>query len=99
MAQHEMRSLDVDVFPAQTRQRHRILKLEPEESIFSQGSPSESVFYLQKGRAKVTVVSRAGKEATVTILSAGDFLGEESLAEVPGLRLSTATAITECIAL
>ena len=99
MAQHEMRSLDTDMLPAHPRQRHRVVRLAPEESFFSQGDPSDSIFYLQEGRAKVTVVSRAGKEATVTILSAGDFVGEESLAEAPGRRLSAATAITECIVL
>ena len=48
---------------------------------------------------RVTVVSQTGKEATITLLSAGDFVGEESLAAVPGLRLATATAITACTAL
>jgi CRP-like cAMP-binding protein len=57
------------------------------------------VFYLQKGRAKVTVVSLAGKEATITLLSAGDFVGEEALAAMVGLRLATATAITACTTL
>jgi CRP-like cAMP-binding protein len=47
----------------------------------------------------VTVVSTAGKEATITLLSAGDFVGEEALAAMPGLRLATATAITACSAL
>jgi CRP/FNR family cyclic AMP-dependent transcriptional regulator len=49
--------------------------------------------------AKLTVVSHEGKEATITFLSAGDFVGEESLAAVPGLRLSTATAVDACTAL
>jgi CRP-like cAMP-binding protein len=57
------------------------------------------VFYLQKGRAKVTVVSKTGKEATLTFVSAGDFVGEESVAAVAGQRLATATAITACTAL
>jgi CRP-like cAMP-binding protein len=57
------------------------------------------VYYLQKGRAKVTVVSQRGKEATITLLSTGDFVGEESLAAIVGLRLATATAINTCTAL
>jgi CRP-like cAMP-binding protein len=57
------------------------------------------VFYLQRGRAKVTVVSQRGKEATLTLLSTGDFVGESTLAAIPGLRLSTATAVNTCIAL
>jgi len=63
------------------------------------GRPADSVFYLQKGRAKVTVISAAGKEATLTLVPAGEFVGEGALATVAGLRLSTATAITSCTAL
>ena len=77
----------------------KVLDLEPGQSFFSQGDTADSVFYLQKGRAKVTVVSHAGKEATITLLSAGDFVGESALAAIPGLRLSTATAVTACTAL
>lgn len=47
---------------------------------FSQGGQANTIFHLQSGRAKLSVVSKRGKEATVTILSAGDFIGEESLA-------------------
>jgi CRP-like cAMP-binding protein len=54
---------------------------------------------LQKGRAKVTVVSQAGKEATIALLDPGDFVGEDSLASVPAPRLATATAIAACTAL
>jgi CRP-like cAMP-binding protein len=77
----------------------RIVQLEPKETFFSQGDAADSVFYLQTGRAKITVVSKAGKEATIAILSAGDFVGEGALAAVPGLRLSSASAITACTAL
>ena len=77
----------------------RIIKLTAKEAFFLQGDPADSVFYLQKGRAKVTVVSPAGKEATIMLLSAGDFVGEEALVAIGGLRLATATAITACTAL
>jgi CRP-like cAMP-binding protein len=77
----------------------RIVELEPKQAFFSQGDPADSVFYLQKGRARVTVVSIVGKEATITLLSPGDFVGEESLATVPGLRLTTALAVTACTSL
>ena len=77
----------------------RITDLEPGETFFTQGDPADSVFYLQSGRAKLTVVSHQGKEATITLLSGGDFVGEESLAAVPGLRLATATALNTCVAL
>lgn len=77
----------------------RLLELAPGQSFFSQGDVADSVFYLQKGRARVTVVSHAGKEATITLLSAGDFVGESALAVDPGLRLCTVTAVTACTAL
>ncbi|HVC48049.1 MAG TPA: Crp/Fnr family transcriptional regulator [Terracidiphilus sp.] len=77
----------------------RIVHLEPKEPFFSQGDPAAAVFYLQKGRAKVTVASQAGKEATIMMLSSGDFVGEGALAVIPGLRLFTATALTACTAL
>jgi len=73
--------------------------LNPDEAFFSQGHPADSIFYLQKGRAKLTVVSSNGKEATISLLTVGDFVGEESLASVGGLHMSTATAITACSAL
>lgn len=77
----------------------RIVQLAPRETFYSQGDPADSVFYLQRGRARITVVSSAGKEATIAIMSAGDFVGEGALAAVPGQRLSTATAIVSCTAL
>jgi CRP/FNR family transcriptional regulator, cyclic AMP receptor protein len=76
-----------------------VVRFEPRESFFSQGDPADSVFYLQKGRARVTVVSKIGKEATITLLGPREFVGEEALAAIPGLRLASATAITACTAL
>jgi CRP-like cAMP-binding protein len=76
-----------------------ITRLLPRENIYAQGSPADSVFYLQTGRAKLTVVSKRGKEATVTLLSAGDFFGEEAMAGEAGLRTSTATAVSLCMVL
>jgi CRP/FNR family cyclic AMP-dependent transcriptional regulator len=77
----------------------KIVQLKAKQPFFSQGNPADSVFYLQHGRARLTVVSSAGKEATITLLSAGDFVGEESIASVEGLRLATASAVTDCTAL
>jgi CRP/FNR family transcriptional regulator, cyclic AMP receptor protein len=74
----------------------RIVQFKPKQAFFLQGNPADSVFYLQKGRAQLTVVSKNGKEATISLLSAGDFVGEESIAGAVGLRLTTATAITAC---
>ena len=90
---------DAAAFLASAGLGRRIIQLAPKDAFFSQGDPADSIFYLQKGRAKVTVVSVAGKEATIMLLAAGDFVGEEALAAVAGLRLSTATAITACTAL
>ena len=92
-------SFDLLAFLANAGLGRRIVELKPKQAFFSQGDAADSVFYLQKGRAKITVVSTAGKEATVTLLAAHEFVGEEALAAVPGLRLSTAIAITTCSAL
>lgn len=90
---------DPAVFLSQAGLGRRAVQLKANEAFFSQGSGADSVFYLQKGRAKLTVVSKAGKEATITLITAGAFIGEESVAGVNGLRLATATAITPCVAL
>jgi CRP/FNR family transcriptional regulator, cyclic AMP receptor protein len=63
--------------------------------IFAQGDPSDAVFYIQKGKVKLTVVSKTGKEATIGILNEGDFFGEGCLTGQP-LRLCSATAMTDC---
>jgi CRP/FNR family cyclic AMP-dependent transcriptional regulator len=77
----------------------KIVQLKPEQTFFSQGNPADCIFYLQKGRAKLTVASKKGKEATITLLSTGDFVGEESIAAIAGLRMATATAISARTAL
>ena len=77
----------------------KIVRYKAKSAFFSQGGPADYVFYVQVGRAKLTVTSKRGKEATVTLLSAGDFVGEESIAEANGLHRATATAITPCIVL
>jgi len=99
MVKLEKPTFDAHAFLASAGLGRRIVHLAPKQNFFTQGDPADAVFYLQKGRAKVTVVSTAGKEATITLLSQGDFVGEGSLAAVPGLRLSTATAINACSAL
>jgi CRP/FNR family cyclic AMP-dependent transcriptional regulator len=77
----------------------RTLEVDPSHLFFSQGDGANSIFFLEAGRAKLIVVSRGGKEATISLLGAGDFIGEESLAGVTGLRSTTAVAITHCTAL
>jgi CRP-like cAMP-binding protein len=90
---------DPAAFLAKAGLGRRTVEFQPKEAFFSQGDPADSVFYLEKGRAKVTVVSKVGKEATITLLAPRDFVGEEALATVPGLRLASATALTACTAL
>jgi CRP/FNR family transcriptional regulator, cyclic AMP receptor protein len=92
-------TFDPETFLASAGLGRRIMHLKAQEVFFSQGSVADSIFYLQKGRARLSVVSAAGKEATITLLSAGDFVGEESIAGAVGLRLATATAISGCTAL
>jgi len=99
MVELEKPGFDTVAFLAHAGVGRRIVELAPRENFFSQGDPADSVFYLQKGRAKIIVVSHEGKEATIALISAGEFVGETALAAVPGLRLSTATAITACTAL
>jgi CRP/FNR family cyclic AMP-dependent transcriptional regulator len=65
------------------------------EVIFSQGDPADAVYYIQKGKVKIVVASRQGKQAVVAILGAGEFFGEGCLIGQP-LRLATARALTEC---
>ncbi len=99
MIELENMTFDAAAFLGKAGLGRRLVKLKPKEAFFSQGNPADSVFYLQKGRARITVISDKGKEATITLLSAGEFIGEESIAGSAGLRLVTATAITACTAL
>ena len=92
-------AFDPAAFLAHAGLGRRIVEVMPKQTFFVQGDPADSVFYLHSGRAKLTVVSHNGKEATITLLSAGDFVGEESLASMPGVRLTTATAVNTCSAL
>jgi CRP-like cAMP-binding protein len=76
-----------------------ILRHVARQTFFSQGDLANAVFYLQDGRAKLTVISKRGKEATVTLLATGDFFGEESMAEAGARRTATASAVTVCMVL
>jgi CRP/FNR family cyclic AMP-dependent transcriptional regulator len=77
----------------------KIVQVKAKGIFFSQGNKADSIFYLQTGRAKLTVVSKAGKEATISLVEAGDFLGEESLASVGGMHIASATAVIACTAM
>jgi Cyclic nucleotide-binding domain len=71
-----------------------IVDLKKHQTIFSQGDAADAVFYVQKGRVKLTVISKRGKEATIALLGAGEFLGEECIAAIQPQRMATATTIT-----
>jgi CRP/FNR family cyclic AMP-dependent transcriptional regulator len=71
----------------------KIVQYRNKQVVFSQGDAAARIFYIQKGRVKLTVVSKSAKEAVVAILGDGDFLGEGCLAGQP-LRMATATAIS-----
>jgi len=92
-------AFDAAVFLASAGPGRRIFKLQGKQTLFLQGEAADSVFYLQSGRARLTVVSKNGKEATITLISPGEFVGEESLASAGALRSATATSVTDCSAL
>jgi len=79
--------------------KQKTIHLKAGDVFYSQGDPAGSIYYLESGRAKLVVVSERGKEATVSLMMAHDFIGEESLAGTSGLHAATALAITPCIAL
>jgi len=99
MSNGEKERFDAAAFLAQAGLGRRIVRLKKKEDFFTQGDEADCVFYLQSGRGKLTVISKEGKEATIALLTAGNFVGEESMAGTPGLRMATATAITPCTAL
>jgi CRP-like cAMP-binding protein len=72
-----------------------IVRFDKNQTVFAQGDAVDDVFYIQKGKVKLTVVSEKGKEATIAILSAGDFFGEGCLAGQT-VRMGSASVITDC---
>ena len=99
MTGHTKIPFDTTGFLASEGPGRRICRNNPRQPFYSQGGPADSVFYLQSGQAKLTVLSKRGKEATVTMLAAGDFFGEESMAGVESLRTASAMAVSVCVAL
>ncbi len=87
---------DPRTFLAKAGLGRKILHLKKNEVAFAQGDPADAVFYVQKGQVRVTVTSANGKEATITLVGAGEFLGEDCMVSSHPLRLATATAMTEC---
>ena len=72
-----------------------IVAVAKKQAIYVQGAACDAVFYIQKGKVRLTVISKNGKEATIGILNPGDFFGEGGLAGQP-LRMGSATAVEDC---
>jgi len=86
---------DPKLFLAKVGKGRTITDYLTNRTIFSQGDPADSIFYIQKGKVKVTAVSSRGKEAVVAILTAGAFFGEGSLAGQPN-RMASVSTMSEC---
>jgi CRP/FNR family cyclic AMP-dependent transcriptional regulator len=89
------RDFDPNTFLATIGEGRQIVPFQKKRPVFTQGEPADAVFYIQKGKVKLTVVSSDGKEATIGILSENAFFGEGCLAGQQ-LRMASATAMTDC---
>jgi len=96
MLPRKARTFDPIAFLAQTGLGRTILLCPKNKVIFAQGDPSDAVFYIQTGRARLTVLSTRGKEATIALLGEGDFIGEACITTDQPRRVASATAITAC---
>jgi CRP/FNR family cyclic AMP-dependent transcriptional regulator len=96
MALNKMkREFDPNTFLATIGDAKKILSVPKKRRIFTQGDPADAVFYIQNGKVRLTVVSKTGKEATIGILTEGDFFGEGALAGQM-VRMGSAAALTDC---
>jgi len=89
-------SFDVTIFLAKIGKGRKIVRVRKKQQIYVQGASCNSVFYIQKGKVRLTVVSKAGKEATIAILNASDFFGEGALAGQTR-RIGSAEAMEDCV--
>jgi CRP/FNR family transcriptional regulator, cyclic AMP receptor protein len=89
------RQFNPRTFLATFGEGRKSLTVAKRQRIFTQGDEADAVFYIQKGKVRLTVVSKTGKEATIGILTEGNFFGEGSLAG-QGLRMGSASAIADC---
>jgi len=95
MAPKEKLPFDPQVFLAKVGNGHTCTDYKKNQLVFSQGDPANSIFYIQKGKVKLTVISQQGKEAVIGLLGLHDFFGEGCLSGQP-LRMATVTAMTDC---
>jgi CRP/FNR family transcriptional regulator, cyclic AMP receptor protein len=94
-ATKKRRAFNPQTFLSTINGGRKTLSLAKNQMVFSQGDSSDAVFYIQKGRVRLSVVSKKGKEATIGVLNEGDFFGEGCLAGQP-LRMCSASAMTDC---
>jgi len=87
-------TFDPAVFLKEAGLGRTLIDLRKNQVLFSQGDPADSVFYIQKGTVKLTVLSHRGKEATVSLLNAGNFVGEGCIAALEQVRMVNATALS-----
>jgi len=90
---------DVEAFLAKAGYERTTIQLAGMKDFFSEGDPADCVYYLQDGRVKISTTSAIGKKATIRLVPTGEFFGEKAIAPDPGLRVTTATAMTACTAL
>ena len=95
MSAKKKRDFDLKKFLATIGEGRKAVAFLKKQTIFTQGDAADSVFYIQAGKVRLTVLSEIGKEATLGILSEGEFFGEGGLAGQP-LRMGSATAMTDC---
>jgi CRP/FNR family transcriptional regulator, cyclic AMP receptor protein len=95
VAAKKLKQFDPKTFLSTIERGRKIVAFPKKQTIFTQGDPSDSVFYIKEGKIKLTVVSEIGKEATIGILNEGAFFGEGCLTGQP-LRMCSATALTDC---
>jgi CRP-like cAMP-binding protein len=86
---------DAKTFLARPGLGRKVVNLKKGEAAYAQGDCADGVYYLRKGRLRVTVTSANGKEATITLVGPGEFLGEDCMASAHPLRLATATAMAD----
>ena len=92
-------AFDPQSFLAKAGLGKKVLRLSKGDVAYVQGDPADAVFYVQKGQLRVTVTSAKGKEATISLVGPGEFLGENSLISPHPIRLATARAMTDCVLL
>ncbi|MBZ5599180.1 MAG: Crp/Fnr family transcriptional regulator [Acidobacteriia bacterium] len=96
MSRGKLRPFDSRTFLAQNGLGRTLRQYRKNQTLFVQGDPADAVFYIKKGRIKLTVLSKQGKEATIALLGPEDFMGEGCITSEQPLRMASATAITEC---